>query len=105
MIAGQYPKGGVPRSALRGDPATRPPRTSPNEIASQLTGRDYLSYSAIAAYQKCPLRYFFQYVADLAPEFVPSSLVFGGAVHAAIEHRLRCVFEGADHQDPRRGPS
>ncbi len=68
---------------------------TPNVVARHLTGRDYLSYSAIHTYQQCPLRYYFHYVAALAPEFVSSSLVFGGAIHAAIEHHWRRLFEGA----------
>jgi len=63
-------------------------------VALDLTGRDYISYSAISTYQKCPLRYFFVYLAGLAPEFVSSSLVFGGAIHSGIEHHYRQVFEG-----------
>ena len=31
---------------------------SPGEAASLLTGRDYLSYSAVTTYQQCPLRYY-----------------------------------------------
>jgi RecB family exonuclease len=94
MIAGRHPKGGVFRSALQNDPATRPSRTSPNDIALELTGRDYISYSAISTYQKCPLRYYFQYVADLAPETVSASLLFGGAIHAAIEAHFQAILAG-----------
>ena len=71
-----------------------PPALRPGEIAKQLTGRDYLSYSAISTYQRCPLKYLFAYVIGAAPEFKSSSLVFGGAVHAAIEHHFRHLFEG-----------
>ena len=78
-----------------------PPRTrphgppTPGDIALELTGRDYLSYSAVSTYQRCPLKYYFSYIAGLAPEFVSSSLVFGGAVHSALEHHCRRVLEGA----------
>jgi hypothetical protein len=34
-------------------------RAKPNEVAERLTGRDYVSFSAISTYQSCPLRYFF----------------------------------------------
>jgi putative RecB family exonuclease len=94
MIAGRHAKGGVFRSALRNDPAPPPKPTSPNDIALELTGRDYLSYSAVSTYQKCPLRYFFQYVADLAPETVSASLLFGGAIHAAIEAHFQAILAG-----------
>ncbi len=50
-----------------------------NAIALERTGRDYISYSSISTYQRCPLRYYFSYIAGLAPEFVSSSLIFGGA--------------------------
>jgi len=79
---------------------SRQPRCSPNdtpnpnEQAQQLTGRDYLSHSSISTFQRCPLKFYFSYIAGLEPEFVSSSLVFGGAVHAAIEHHFRCLFEG-----------
>lgn len=66
----------------------------PSEIALRLTGRDYISHSAISTFQRCPLRYYFNYVAGLAPEFVSSSLVFGSAVHRALEFHCRRVFEG-----------
>lgn len=47
--------------------------------------RDYLSYSALSTYRQCPLKFHFKYVAGLPEETVSSSLVFGGAIHAAIE--------------------
>jgi putative RecB family exonuclease len=56
--------------------------------------RDYLSYSAISTYAKCPLRYFFKYVAGLPDELVSASLVFGGAIHRAIEHHFRELLAG-----------
>ena len=83
------------------DVQVEPPRTrphgppSPGDIARTLTGRDYISYSAISTYQRCPLRYFFAYVAGLEPEFKAAALIFGGAIHAAIEQHHRRAFEGA----------
>lgn len=77
-------------------PPRRAAQPSPGERARSLVGRDYLSYSAVSTYQKCPLKFHFQYVADLEPEFVSSSLVFGSAIHAAIEHHFRKLFEGAN---------
>lgn len=73
-------------------PAIKP--TSPGTVADLLINRPYLSYSAVSTYQRCPLRFFFAYVAGLQPEFRASSLVFGGAIHAAIEHHFRCLLEG-----------
>jgi putative RecB family exonuclease len=87
----------TPRTASdRLGPTRRAPPPDANAVASQLIGRDYLSHSAITTYQKCPLQFFFKYVADLPPQSVPASLVFGGAIHAALEHHYRCLFEGAE---------
>ena len=47
--------------------------------------RDYISYSAITTYQQCPLRYRFKYIDGLSESVVSSSLVFGGAIHSALE--------------------
>jgi RecB family exonuclease len=41
------------------------------------------------------LRYYFSYVVALAPEFKSSSLIFGGAIHRALEYHCRRVLEGA----------
>ncbi len=76
-------------------PATQPPRArKPNDIARRLTGRDNISYSAISTYQRCPLRYYFNYVAKLVPEFKSSSLIFGGVIYRALEYHCRRAFEG-----------
>ena len=71
-------------------PAT-PPRASP---APPPKVRDYLSFSAIRAYQSCPLRYFFRYIMGLPDESVSANLVFGGAIHAAIEHHFNQLLAG-----------
>jgi len=75
-------------------PARPPPVGDPNKVALELTGRDYLSHAAVSTYQKCPLRYYFAYVARLEPEFVSSSLLLGAGVHAALETCLRARLEG-----------
>ncbi|MBL9080582.1 MAG: PD-(D/E)XK nuclease family protein [Planctomycetales bacterium] len=69
---------------------TKPP--SPAPPAKPL--RDYLSYSAITTYQNCPLRYYFRYVAGLPEKMVSSSLVFGSAVHRAVEHHFNELMAG-----------
>jgi hypothetical protein len=43
-----------------------------------------ISVSRLRAYQSCSQRYFFRYVANEAPEFVPANLTFGSAIHHAI---------------------
>jgi putative RecB family exonuclease len=72
-------------------PAASPPSTGPPKPKE----RDYLSFSAIRTYQSCPLRYFFRYVAGLPDETVSASLVFGSAIHAAIEHHFNELMSGA----------
>src|SRR5687767_6509006 len=56
--------------------------------------RDYLSFSAVRLYQQCPLRFFFRYIAGLPEETVGASLIFGSAIHLAVEHHFRCLLEG-----------
>ncbi|MBI3866050.1 MAG: PD-(D/E)XK nuclease family protein [Planctomycetia bacterium] len=66
----------------------------PGDVAVELTGRDYLSYSAVTTYQSCPLRYYFRYVLGLPEETVSSALVFGSAIHAALERFYRERMQG-----------
>jgi putative RecB family exonuclease len=66
----------------------------PNQVAENLAGRDYLSFSAIRLYQSCPLKFYFKYVVGLPEEIVSSSLVFGGAVHRSIEFHFRELLSG-----------
>lgn len=56
--------------------------------------RDYLSYSAVTTYQSCPLRYYFRYVAGLPERTVSASLVFGGAIHRAVELHFNELMAG-----------
>src|SRR5437762_9718325 len=67
---------------------------SPNEIAVELTGRNYLSFSAISAYQACPLQFFFRYVEQLPEETVSASLVFGSAIHACLQFHFQELLAG-----------
>ena len=70
-----------------------------NAIAEALTGRDYISFSAISTYCQCPLKYSFKYVEGLPEETVSSSLVFGRAVHAAAEHHFNELMCGGSPPD------
>lgn len=56
--------------------------------------RDYISYSAITTYQQCPLRYRFRYVDGLPESVVSSSLIFGGAIHSALEFHFNELLVG-----------
>lgn len=46
----------------------------PDQVAMVLTGRPYLSYSAVQAYIACPLRWHFRYV--MGRSTVPLSVTF-----------------------------
>jgi CRISPR/Cas system-associated exonuclease Cas4 (RecB family) len=71
-----------------------PAAPHPNQIAEQLTGRAYTSWSAISCYCACPLRYAFRYVENLPEPTVSAALAFGGAFHRACEHHYRELLEG-----------
>jgi putative RecB family exonuclease len=71
----------------------------PNEVAERLTGRDYLSYSQVSLYQRCPLQWHFKYALGLPEETVSSSLVFGGAIHRAAEFHFRELMAGNQAPD------
>ena len=58
------------------------------------TQRDYLSWSAITTFQKCPLKYFYRYVEEAPEEFGSVNLLFGKAVHAALEHHFQARLAG-----------
>lgn len=76
---------GTPTRWAAQSAAKSPPTTKP---------RDYLSYSAITTYQGCPLRYYFRYVAAVPERTVSASLVFGSAVHRALEHHFNELLVG-----------
>jgi CRISPR/Cas system-associated exonuclease Cas4 (RecB family) len=67
---------------------------SPNQRALELTGRDYISWSAISTYQRCPLQHHFRYVEGLPEATVSASLVFGSAIHRAAEFHFRELLAG-----------
>jgi putative RecB family exonuclease len=48
--------------------------------------KNHLSYTQINTYMLCPLKYFFQYIEQIAWPFKPEALVFGTAIHRALEH-------------------
>lgn len=66
----------------------------PNDVADELTGRDYISWSAVSTYQACPLRWHFRYCQNLPETVVSSSLVFGSAIHQAAELHYRELLSG-----------
>ncbi len=60
---------------------------------------DHISYSQINQYTTCPLKYRFNYIDGLEPEFTSSALLFGSAMHAGIQAYLQSALEG-DHLRP-----
>jgi CRISPR/Cas system-associated exonuclease Cas4 (RecB family) len=56
--------------------------------------RDYLSWSAVSSFTNCPLRYFFKYVLGLPERTVSPSLIFGQAIHKAVELHLNELMAG-----------
>ena len=56
--------------------------------------RDYLSWSQISTYRSCPLKYYFKYVAGLPERQVSASLVFGAAIHRAIQEHFERLLAG-----------
>jgi putative RecB family exonuclease len=82
---------------------TNPASTKPaNEVAKNLTGRDYISWSALSTFRTCPLRYKFRYVDGLPEESVSSALVFGTGIHTAIEQHFQALLAGEEQPDLER---
>jgi len=76
-------------------PVSTPASTNPaNDVAKRLTGRDYVSWSAISTFRTCPLKYRFRYIDGLPEESVSSALVFGTGIHSAIEQHFQAILSG-----------
>jgi putative RecB family exonuclease len=73
-----------------------------NETARELTGRDYISWSAISTFRTCPLKYKFRYVDGLPEESVSSALVFGTGIHTAVEQHYQALLAGDAQPDVER---
>jgi len=69
-------------------------KPDPNATAFQLTGRTYVSFSALRTYATCPLRYFFKYIQGLPEKTVSASLAFGSGIHAAAELWFNDLMSG-----------
>jgi putative RecB family exonuclease len=78
----------------------KPRSTNPaNEVAKRLTGRDYVSWSALSTFRTCPLKYKFRYIDGLPEESVSSALVFGTGIHTAVEQHFQAVLSGDPKPD------
>jgi RecB family exonuclease len=58
------------------------------------TRRDYVSFTQLDQYLRCPLRYRFVYIDHREPDFVPASRAFGSGIHAAAGHFFRGIAQG-----------
>jgi putative RecB family exonuclease len=84
-------------------PVMEPRSTNPaNEVARTLTGRDYISWSAISTFRTCPLKYKFRYIDGMPEETVSSALVFGTGIHSAVEQHFQAILSGEEHPDVER---
>ena len=82
---------------------TKPASTNPaNEVAKKITGRDYVSWSAISTFRTCPLKYKFRYIDGLPEESVSSALVFGTGIHSAVEQHYQAALSGEEQPDVDR---
>jgi putative RecB family exonuclease len=57
--------------------------------------RPYLSYSQLALYQTCSLRFYYQYILGIRPQWTPAALAFGSAIHRAIATHLQAQLQGS----------
>ncbi len=81
-------------------PVMEPRSTNPaNEVAKKLTGRDYISWSALSTFRTCPLKYKFRYIDGLPEESVSSALVFGTGIHTAVEQHFQAILSGEEQPD------
>ena len=65
-----------------------------NVQAQALTGRPYLSFSQISLMRSCPKKFQLHYIQHAPADFLPASLVFGSAIHAAVETHFRGLLAG-----------
>ena len=70
------------------------------ERAERMTGRQHLSFSSISTYQGCPLKWFFKYVEGLPDDTKSASLVFGSAIHAALQRHFETLLVEDRPPDP-----
>ena len=84
-VAPPTPRQSPTEGVLAGGPATE---------AQSITGRPYISWTQVSSYQQCPRAFAFRYVEHAEPDFVPSSLLFGSAMHEAFAKVHECDMEG-----------
>jgi len=81
-------------------PVIEPCSTNPaNDVAKKLTGRDYVSWSALSTFRACPLKYKFRYIDGLPEESVSAALIFGTGIHSAVEQHFQAILSGDPKPD------
>lgn len=80
----------------RASPAVSTSSAAPSPMAATPNDRvrDYVSFSALSLFQRCSLRYYFRYIAQLPEESTAASLVFGRAIHRATEFHFKELLAG-----------
>jgi len=58
------------------------------------TSRPHWSYNQLSKYLRCPLSYYFEYIAKVPKPFTSSGQVLGSAVHEALATYHRSIQEG-----------
>jgi putative RecB family exonuclease len=84
------------------EPESRASTNPANEVAKKLTGRDYVSWSAISTFRTCPLKYKFRYIDGLPEESVSSALIFGTGIHSAVEQHFQAALSCEEQPDVDR---
>ncbi len=63
-------------------------------VSVEVRQHPHVSFTQIDQYLRCPLRYRFQYVDRVEPDFVPAARAFGSGIHAAAAVFFRGIGQG-----------
>ena len=77
--------------------ASGPATASEDQSQAQRSQPDlppHLSWSQIDTMRRCPRKFAYVYVEQAEPEFIASSLLFGSALHTAIEAHYQALLDG-----------
>ena len=59
------------------------------------------SWSMLNTFRMCQRKWWYSYISDVKPQFVPVSLAFGSFVHRGAEHYYKAIAEGKDTPTPQ----
>ena len=74
--------------------------TKPMPSLQQIRESLHISHSQINQYMLCPLKFYFQYVQGIQPDYVPSALVFGSVIHDVLATFYMSIL--STHEIPRK---